>query len=90
MPFPKRPTFPDHRALTNLSRDDAARALSALCTLVKAELADVYSAAGSNDTRWNVWLNITWRRAPLQEWAAEWDATWDSTPPDGPDGPEAA
>ncbi len=81
MPFPRipgipfmqrRPEFPSIAALPNLSPEDAARALAALRVLVEHELMDVYSSAGSNDTRWNVWSNIRWCRIPLQEWCAEW------------------
>lgn len=103
MPFPcmphqqKRPEFPSTDDLCNLSLDEARQALAALRVLVDLELADVYTSAGSNDTRWNVWLNVTRRRVPLPEWAAEWVETWysgrspDDTPPDdGPDGGDAA
>lgn len=82
MPFPPRitgismmqhrPQFPSVADLPNLSPADAEQALSALRALVQAELADVYTAAGSHDTCWNVWLNVTWRRVPLGEWAAQW------------------
>ena len=92
-----RPTFPDHRNLTNLSRDEAELALAALRVLVKHELVKVYTGAGSHDTRWYVWLELSRRRVPLQDWASEWIATWRANPPrpngdgpDGPDDPEAA
>ena len=78
-----RPEFPGVTDLPNLSRDDAQRALEALRRLERAELADVYSSAGSNDTRWNVWINLSWRRVPLQEWAAQWLAEQDTTPTGG-------
>ncbi len=78
-----RPEFPLVADLPNLAPEDAQRALDALRTLVRAELVDVYSSAGSNDTRWNVWSNIQWRRIPLPEWAAQWLADQDTTPPDG-------
>lgn len=78
---PARPDFPSTDDLCNLSLDDAQLALDALRILVKMELADVYTSAGSNDTRWNVWLNITGRRVPLPEWAAEWCETWHRTTP---------
>lgn len=81
----RRPSFPTHEHLTHLSRDDAERALSALRVLVKHDLADVYSSAGSNDTRWNVWMHLTRRRIPLAEWATQWLATWHSNPPTGGD-----
>ena len=73
-----RPEFPSVADLPNLSPADAEWALTALRALVKAELADVYSSAGSQDTRWNVWLNVTWRRVPLGEWAAQWIAERDT------------
>lgn len=89
LPFPRktppRPTFPSMADLPNMAPADAERALAALRALVTAELADVYSSAGSDDTRWNVWLNITWRRVPLREWASEWVKTWHSDPPEGGD-----
>ena len=66
-----RPTFPDHRNLTNLSRDDAERALTVLRALVASDLANIYTSAGSNDTHWQVWNEITRRRTPLAEWAAD-------------------
>ena len=78
---PSRPTFPNVADLLNLAPADAERALAALRALVTAELADVYSSAGSDDTRWNVWLNVTWRRVPLRQWAAEWLV---SQEPEGP------
>ena len=99
MPFPfppkqpKRPEFPSTDDLCNLSLDDARLALDALRVLVKLELVDVYSSAGSNDTRWNVWSNVTRKRTPLPEWAAAWLETWyNTTPPtdNGPDGGDAA
>lgn len=80
-----RPTFPDYRNLTNLSRDDEERALAALRTLVDADLATVYTAAGSNDTRWNVWSETQRRRIPLAQWAAEWLAAQDHLSPLGGD-----
>lgn len=79
-----RPEFPSAADLPNLSPDDAQRALAVLRTLVANDLADVYSSAGSHDTRWNVWSNIRWCRIPLQEWAAEW-----LTSQDGPEGSAA-
>ena len=100
MPFPriripgiptqqKRPEFPSTDDLCNLSLDDAKRALAALRVLVDADLADVYSSAGSDDTRWNVWSNIQWKRTPLPEWAAQWVEAWhQNIPPD--DGGTAA
>lgn len=81
----RRPTFPTHENLTHLSRDDAERALSALRVLVKHELASVYTGAGSHDTRWYVWMNLTRRRVPLEEWATVWLETWYSNPPTGGD-----
>lgn len=87
MPFPltrpKRPEFPSVGDLPNLSKEDAEQALTALRVLVKHELADVYTSAGSHDTRWNVWLELTRRRVPLQEWAAQWIQAWHGTPPTG-------
>jgi hypothetical protein len=95
MPFPlripripfmqQRPEFPSVADLPNLSPADATRALAALRCLVDAEQADVYSSAGSHDTRWNVWDNAAWRRVPLGEWATQWLAEHDgdSTPPGG-------
>ncbi len=80
-----RPTFPTHKDLCNLSRDDAETALAALRVLVARELASVYTSAGSNDTRWNVWMELTRRRIPLQEWAAQWIETWNANPPTGGD-----
>lgn len=68
----RRPEFPSTDDLCNLSLDDARAALVALRALIDAELADVYSSAGSHDTRWNVWLTISRRRVPLPEWAAQW------------------
>lgn len=65
-----RPTFPTHKDLCNLSRDEAERALTVLRTLVASELASVYTSAGSNDIRWQVWSEITRQRVTLQEWAA--------------------
>ncbi|MGH7484425.1 MAG: hypothetical protein ACREMY_02330 [bacterium] len=82
----KRPEFPSTDDLCNLPLDDARRALAALRVLVDAELADVYTAAGNNDTRWNVWLAISRRRVPLPQWAAQWVEAWYRNP----DGPEAA
>lgn len=82
----QRPTFPTHENLTHLSRDDAERALSALRVLVKHELATVYTGAGSHDLRWYVWLELTRRRVPLPEWAAEWVKTF-YPPTDDTDGP---
>jgi hypothetical protein len=88
MPFfrktPSRPEFPNVADLPNLAPADAERALAALRALVTAELADVYSSAGSDDTRWNVWTNVRWCRIPLRQWVAEWLASQE------PDGPEAA
>lgn len=88
MPFPPhipfmqhRPEFPSVADLPNLSQEDARRALAVLRTLVESDLADVYSSAGSFDTRWNVWSNIRWCRIPLQEWAA--DLMEYPTPPEG-------
>ena len=78
-PQQPRPEFPSTDDLCNLSLDDARLALAALRVLVDCELADVYSSAGSNDTRWNVWLNVTKKRTPLPEWAAAWVETWYST-----------
>jgi hypothetical protein len=69
-----RPEFPSVADLPNLAPEDAQQALDALRELERAEVMDVYSSAGSNDTRWNVWSNIQWRRVPLQEWAAQWIA----------------
>jgi hypothetical protein len=80
-----RPEFPSVADLSNLAPADAERALSALRVLVKSELVDVYSSAGSDDTRWIVWSNIRWCRIPLQQWAAEWVKTWHETPPEGGD-----
>ncbi len=81
-----RPTFPSHKDLTNLSRDDAETALAALRVLVARELASVYTSAGSNETRWNVWMELTRRRIPLAEWATTWLETWrENTPPPGGD-----
>ncbi len=80
-----RPTFPTHKDLTHLSRDDAERALSALRVLVKRELATVYTSAGSNDTRWQVWMELSRKRVPLQQWASDWLATWYNNPPTGGD-----
>ena len=68
---PHRPTFPTHKDLCNLSRDEAERALVVLRELVASDLASVYTSAGSNDTRWNVWSEITRQRVPLPEWAAD-------------------
>ena len=50
----RRPTFPTHEHLTHLSRDDAERALSALRVLVKHDLLEVYTSAGSHDRDWQV------------------------------------
>ena len=86
----RRPEFPSVADLPNLSREDAQRALAALRILVDAELAGVYSSAGSYDTRWNVWLNLTWRRVPLQEWAADWIETWHNNQPNPSTGGDAA
>jgi hypothetical protein len=82
-----RPEFPGVADLPNLTPDDAQRALNALRRLERAALVDVYSSAGSNDTRWNVWSNIQWRRIPLQEWATQWLAYEGkgNTPPMGGD-----
>jgi hypothetical protein len=81
-----RPEFPSVADLPNLSPEDAQRALAALRVLEREELMDVYSSAGSNDTRWNVWSNIRWCRIPLPEWAAEWVKTWhENIPPTGGD-----
>ena len=92
MPFPrhiprlhKRPEFPSTDDLCNLSHDDAVLALAALRVLVDAELIDVYTSAGSHDTRWNCWLTLTRKRVPLPEWAAQWIETWRNTPPSGGD-----
>lgn len=81
----KRPTFPDHRNLTHLSRDDAETALAALRVLVKRDLATVYTGAGSHDLRWYVFLNLSMRRLTLAEWAEQWLATWHNNPPTGGD-----
>lgn len=66
--------FPTHKDLPNISRVDAERALSALRLLAQADLASVYTAAGSGGKRWNVWLELTRRRVELPTWAAEWIA----------------
>jgi len=84
-----RPVFPSVADLPNLAPDDAEHALGALRKLERAEVVDVYASAGSNDTRWNVWSNIQWRRIPLQEWETQWLADQDTTPPDD-DGGQAA
>jgi hypothetical protein len=67
-----RPTFPTHKNLTNLSRDDAKAALAALRALCERDLVSIYTSAGSNDTHWQVWDNQAWRRIPLAEWASKW------------------
>ena len=87
----KRPEFPSVADLPNLSPEDAQRALAALRVLVKSELMDVYSSAGSNDTRWNIWSNIRWCRIPLQQWAVEWIEAWhQNIPPTGDGSGDAA
>lgn len=90
MPFPQE--FPDHRALTNLSRDEAERALAALRLFVLNGIASVYTSAGSRGQSWQVWLEISRRRMPLPEWAAHWlemhgDITPPPPPPPSPEGP---
>lgn len=85
----RRPSFPTHEHLTHLSRDDAERALSALRVLVKYELADVYTSAGSHDRDWMVWSNIRWRRFTLAEWCAEWLTSLHGRE-GGPEGGDAA
>jgi hypothetical protein len=77
----QRPEFPSVADLPNLAQEDAWHALAVLRTLVESGLADVYSSAGSNDARWNVWSNIRWCRIPLREWAA--DLMQHLTPPEG-------
>ena len=67
-----RPTFPSTDDLCNLSLDDARAALSALKFLVESDLANVYTSAGSHDTRWQVWSEMQRRRIPLADWAARW------------------
>lgn len=59
-------------AVPGLDTVTAHRALSALRALVHSELATVYSPAGSHGTRYNVWLEVSWRRLTLAEWVAEW------------------
>jgi hypothetical protein len=85
-----RPEFPSVADLPNLAPEDAQLALDALRKLERAEVVDVYSSAGSNDTRWNVWSNIRWCRILLQEWAAEWIQTSHQNPPPDDDGGSAA
>ena len=77
-----RPEFPSVADLPTLAPEDAQRVLDALRKLEQAELVDVYSSSGSDDTKWNVWSNIRWCRIPLPEWAAEWLATQESDSPD--------
>lgn len=80
------PAFPSWCDLPDIPKDAARRALSALHTLVRAELATVYSPAGSHGTRWNVWLEVTCRRLTLAEWTREWLASQTpETPENGGD-----
>ena len=79
-----RPVFPTVDDLPGVDRYDAARALAALYRLRQMGLAKVYTSAGSNDTHWNAWLEITARRVEVRAWVREWLASQE------PDGPEAA
>ena len=73
-----RLAFPTADDLCNLSLDDANDALAALRVLAEYDLVTVYSPAGSNNTRWNVWSNLQWRRIELADWAAQWCAYRDA------------
>lgn len=75
-----RPSFPTIRDLPNLSADDATRALEALRRLVATDMCDVYTAAGSNDTFWNVWDNVSRQRVELSAWADAWLAEHRQSP----------
>lgn len=83
--------FPTERDLTQLSREDAQRALRALRKFDLAGVAEVYDFRRPDRSHeWVVWLPITRRRMTLQKWAAQWLAEQDTTPPDAPFGGDAA
>ena len=73
-----RMAFPTADDLCNLSLDDANDALVALRVLAESDLVTVYTSAGSNGTRWQVWSNLQWRRFPLADWASRWCAYRDA------------
>ena len=73
-----RVTFPAAADIPALSTADAQAALDALHRLAAADLVTVYTAAGSRDTRWNVWSELQRRRFTLSEWAAQWIAHRDA------------
>lgn len=74
--MPRRPTFPTASDLPHLTPAEARAALEQLRRICKRGAAEVYTAAGSHDTRWNVWLPRTNQRIELQRWASEWLVTW--------------
>ena len=67
-----RVTFPSAADIPALASADAQAALDALHRLAAADLVTVYTAAGSHDTRWQVWSELQGRRFTLAEWAAQW------------------
>ena len=72
----ERPTFPATKDLLkdlpDLPSAEAERALDALRRMISVDIASVYTSAGSHDTSWQVWLEVTRRRLTLAAWASEW------------------
>lgn len=64
--------FPRPTDLPGIPPDEAARALEALRRMISIDIAKVYTARGPKGWYWQVWLDITWRRLTLAEWADEW------------------
>lgn len=54
-----RKTFPTIRDLAgmNISREELRDMLAVLREAADKQLIDLYSAAGSHDTRWNIWFS---------------------------------
>ena len=69
-PFPRPKDL--HRDLPSIPPAEAERAIEALRRMTTIAIASVYTSAGSNHTRWQVWLDITRRHLTLAEWADEW------------------
>ena len=85
-----RVTFPAAADIPALASADAQAALDALHRLAAADLVTVYTAAGSHDTRWQVWSELQRRRFTFGEWAAQWIAHRDAYDGEDTDGKEGA